>query len=238
LQEIDEDEFYPQPIPDRLILDEVEKSFSRSPISLDSTATINLLKKQLDHCCFSVEEVIKELIAFCRMQPRLPPGDKNWLLPQPLDLDECSSPQEVIDRLETLRATNSVADLAFAAYRDMSRTPWKPFIKAAMERNPVCVKGSQGMSIADAARKLSAMDAESIYSGKRMAQPDELWNYGRGDGLEKALCLMNIIKNRRPEDAIALEGDGEKIVVRHNKDEYAFTSAKNLEMPLASDFTT
>jgi hypothetical protein len=80
------------------------------------------------------------------------------------------------------------------------------------------------------------MESESIYDGKRMAQPDEVWNYGRGDGLEKALCLMNIIKNRRPDDSLVLKGDGKKIVVRHGNDEYAFTSEKALELPVDSDF--
>lgn len=236
LHEIDEDEFYPEPIPDRLVLDEVEKSIGRSPLSLDSSATIGRLKQQLDHCCFSVEKVIEELIEFCRIQPRLPAATKNWLPPRPLALDGLTSREDLIDRLESIRAVNPVADLAFAAYRDMSRSPWKPFVKAAMERNPVSISGAAGRDVADTARWLSAMESESIYDGKRMAQPDEVWNYGRGDGLEKALCLMNIIKNRRPDDSLVLKGDGKKIVVRHGNDEYAFTSEKALELPVDSDF--
>jgi hypothetical protein len=76
----------------------------------------------------------------------------------------------------------------------------------------------------------------SIYDGKRMAQPDEVWNYGRGDGLEKALCLMDILKARFPHDAVSLKGDGENIVVVHDKKEYGFVSGKDLEIPRESDF--
>jgi hypothetical protein len=69
-----------------------------------------------------------------------------------------------------------------------------------------------------------------------MAQPDEVWNYGRGDGLEKALCLMNILKARFPHDAVSLKGDAKNVVVVHDKKEYGFISVKGLEMPHESDF--
>jgi hypothetical protein len=203
---------------------------------LDSDATIELLKQQLDHCCFSVEEVVKDLVEFCRIRPRLPSSSKNWVPSSSIALDESFSREEIIDRLESLRLSNETVDMAFTAYRDMSRCPWKPFVKAALQRNPVCVLGSRDLDIAAIAQKLAAMDNQSIYDGKRMAQPDEVWNYGRGDGLEKAMCLMNIIKNRRPQDEIFLTGDGNKVAVRHNNAEYVFTSDKNLNVPVAADF--
>jgi hypothetical protein len=63
-----------------------------------------------------------------------------------------------------------------------------------------------------------------------------VWNFGRGDGLEKALCLVNILKSRRPGDLVSLDGDGKKIVVRSDGNEYVFTSEKDLELPVESDF--
>ena len=236
LHEIDEDEFYPEPIDNRLVLDDVEKFFNRGAVSLDSEATIASLKQQLDHCCFSVEEVVKELIEFCRIRPRLPSSSKKRVSSPPIALDESLSREAIIDRLESLRCVNETADLAFTAYRDMSRCPWKPFLKAALQRNPVCALGARGLDIAAIAQKLLTMDNQSIYDGKRMAQPDEVWNFGRGDGLEKALCLMNIIKNQRPGDEISLTGDGKKVVVRHDNTDYVFASDKNLTLPDASDF--
>ena len=80
------------------------------------------------------------------------------------------------------------------------------------------------------------MEGPSIYDGKRMAQPDEVWNYNRGDGLEKALCLMNVLKARFPHGSVSLKGDGRNIVVAHDKKEYGFVSEKGLEMPRESDF--
>ena len=37
------------------------------------------------------------------------------------------------------------------------------------------------------------MPDESIYDGKRLALPDEVWNFRRGDGIEKALLLADFI---------------------------------------------
>ncbi|HEX7510774.1 MAG TPA: hypothetical protein VF335_05710 [Chitinivibrionales bacterium] len=236
LHEIDEDEFYPQPVEGRLVLDEVEKFFLGKPVSLDSASVIDELKKHLDHCCFNVEKIMQELIAFCRIKPNLPGVGKQWSAPKALPLDGLTSSNDTIELLQTLRADNPVVDLAFAAYRDMSRTPWKPFVKAALERNPVCIAGFGNAPMADVARKLDALDNESIYDGKRMAQPDEVWNYGRGDGLEKALCLIDVIKNKRPHDTVSLQGDGKKVVVKFGNEEYAFTSGKGLELPVQNDF--
>jgi hypothetical protein len=236
LHEIDEDEFYPQPMEKRLMFDEVEKFFADNDVSLDSSSTIESLKKHLDHCCFDVEDVMKELTEFCRTNPRLPDDNKTWDDSQALAIGPSASREEIIAYLESVRAQNRVADLAFAAYRDMSNTPWKPFIKAAMERNPVCVEGTREMDIAQVRQKLDSMAGSSIYDGKRMAQPDEVWNYGRGDGLEKALCLMNILKARFPHDTVSLKSDGRNIAVVHDKKEYGFVSEKGLDMPQESDF--
>ena len=78
----------------------------------------------------------------------------------------------------------------------------------------------------------------SVYDGTRVAQPDEVWNYGRGDGLEKALCMMNIIRNRHPHENLRLKGDGRTVLVsREDGAEYAFESSKGLELPREEDFS-
>jgi hypothetical protein len=236
LHEIDEDEFYTEPIQNRLIFDEVERFFKSTSVSVDSAATIDLLKERLAHACFHVEDVMKELIDFCRMQPRLPSEEKRWLPPRPIAIDAAMAREAVVDYLESIRGRTTVADLAFTAYRDLSRSPWKPFLKAAMERNPVSVEAAKAMDIAAIAGRLSGMDNCSIYGGKRMAQPDEVWNYGRGDGLEKALCLMNVIKNRFPKGVVALKGVGKNVAVAFKGADYAFTTEKGVELPVETDF--
>jgi len=137
--------------------------------------------------------------------------------------------------LERQRAGNPTVDLAFTAMRDLKRSAWKPFMKAALERNPVSLAASYTLDMAQAAGKLAAMENSSIYDGTRVAQPDEVWNYGRGDGLEKAICLLNIAKAKAPQGNARIEGDEASVVVRCAGREFRFVSDKGLSPPAESD---
>lgn len=237
LHEIDEDEFYTSPIPNRIILNELESFFKNNDLPVDCSDTVEKLKSYLRHSCYNVEEVINDLVNFCRIEPRLPSTDKKVVKTDPIKLDGLNDRERVIEYLKSIRTTHPIADLTFMTYRDMKLAPWKPFIKAAFERNPVCLEGSKNLTIDTIAAKLKEMNDQSIYDGTRMAQPDEVWNYNVGDGLEKALCLMSILKNRLPEDdAVSLEGDGKMVVVRVNNKEYQFKTDKNLPLPTDDDF--
>lgn len=236
LHEIDEDEYYPNPLPNRIVLDEIQAFFEQNNVTIDRGMDIEKLKSHLHHSCLNVEELIADLIRFCKTEPRLPDTGKKWRGGESIEIDESWTREQVVDHLDSIRATHPIADLAFMAYRDMTRAPWKPFLKAAMERNPVSINGSADLSVDRVAKKLWTMDNTSIYEGPRPAQPDEVWNFGRGDGLEKALCLMNIMKARAPEDAIVLEGDGKTVCVRGLAGEYRFDRSKEIPLPQAEEF--
>ncbi len=237
LHEIDEDEFYTEPMADRVLLDELEEFFKNNPVSVDSPLNIRRLSEHLHHRCYNVEEVVEDLLSFCRTEPRLPGEGKQWVPGRPIEIDGLDSREGVRAYLESVRGDIPVADLAFTAYRDMRRVPWKPFLKAALERNPVSAEGAAAMEIAEVFRMLHAMPAESIYDGSRMAQPDEVWNFGRGDGLEKAVCLMNIIRNRRPGHECRLEGERGTVRLRmeHGR-EFVFETRKRVALPNPDDF--
>jgi hypothetical protein len=238
IHEIDEDEFYASPLPDRIMLDEIELFFKENRISVKDSCDMNKLKEHLHHSCWNVDDVIGELLQFCKTDPRLPQENKHWIPPKPIELDGLSSREEIIAYLDSLRQSNETADLAFMAYRDMHKAPWKPFLKAALERNPVCVQGSSALDISQLYQKLTALDNSSIYDGARMGQPDEVWNYGRGDGLEKAICILNIIRRRNPQEDVRLKGDGRTVLVcREDGTEFGFVSEKNLELPREEDLS-
>ncbi len=236
LHEIDEDEYYPDPLPDRIVLDEIQSFFEQNNVTIDRGMDIEKLKSHLHHRCLNVEEVIADLVHFCKTEPRLPDTGKKWHGGQSIEIDESWSREEVVAYLDSIRTTHPIADLAFMAYRDMTRAPWKPFLKAAFERNPVSIGASADLTIDRVAEKLWTMDNESIYEGPRPAQPDEVWNFGRGDGLEKALCLMNIMRARAPEDAVVFEGDEKTVCVRGSAGEYRFDRSKEIPLPAAKDF--
>ncbi|MBN1981027.1 MAG: hypothetical protein JW795_05825, partial [Chitinivibrionales bacterium] len=237
MHEIDEDEYYTAPLPDRLMLNELEDFFRNNQLPVDDPATITQLKSTLHHSCYSVENVIHDLIKFCKTEPQLPGTDKEWVNSPAITLDNTESREQTIARIESLRGTSTVADLAFTCYRDMTRAPWKPFLKAALSRNPVCIVGSADLSLDQIHTKLQQMEDQSIYDSTRLAQPDEVWNFNRGDGFEKALCFMNILKHRNKESEIIFDADMPRIIIKEkNGPEYEFKTNKQIPPPKPQDF--
>ena len=97
-------------------------------------------------------------------------------------------------RLRAIRGANRAAALAPYAGHELGETESSPFAKAALERSPVS-KAALGAADPDAAiARIAALGDESMYDGaSRLAQPDEVWNFGTGDGLEKCLLAANIL---------------------------------------------
>ena len=134
---------------------------------------------------------------------------------------------EIAQRLDALRTTNRAAALAPYAARELAITEEGPFIQAALQRNPVSrfafrdaskIGGTSKTGMADASSALSriaALPNESIYDDpSRLAQPDEVWNFGRGDGLEKCLLAANILGGTeiRIDNNTATLLDGERTI--------------------------
>lgn len=113
---------------------------------------------------------------------------------EPLGLTPDMGFGEIRDRLEAIRATNRAAALAPYAAHDLAATEHAPFVKAALERSPVSRAALAPLPASEALRRIDALAPESIYDGPaRLAQPDEVWNFSRGDGLEKCLLAANIV---------------------------------------------
>jgi hypothetical protein len=179
----------------------------------------------------NAEACVRELAAFLRVQPRLPDSSKQYQTIEPIKIDPQWSREQIIDYLESIRDRNITADLAFYAYRDMTRCDWRPFIRAAIERCPVSIDKYAEDGIDQVYNQLNALSNESIYDGPRLAQPDEVVNYNTGDGVEKAFTLANILHQRQPDTAIQIHIDNDKAVVKANK-EYAFNSSKGLKQTI------
>lgn len=152
------------------------------------------------------------------VEPRLPDASRVTFLSEdePLALTPEMDRLEVFDRLEALRKTNRAAALAPYAGHELSKTECAPFVNAALERSPVSKSALAGLPESEVVAKVAALPGESIYDGtSRLAQPDEVWNFGRGDGLERCLLAANAIGG----DEIAVEGcaatlykDGREVV--------------------------
>jgi len=197
LDDIDEDEYYCELIEGRIPLNDFESFFMKAHIDLTQEKDRQILAREFTCYNANAAAIVEDIRAFTHTKPRLPDtGEKTFTATEPIQIDTKMSRNEVITYLEGIRPTNPVADLAFYAARDLTRTDWRPFVKAAIERNPVCIESAEKLSDEEVIQKLTDMTSESIYDDTHVAQPDEVWNYDRGDGLERALCLATIWKNR------------------------------------------
>ena len=113
-----------------------------------------------------------------------------------MDIHTGQTRNEILELVNLKASENELALLSLYSYRQMDKIDWRPFLKAALERNPVSLEGSKGNSLlTEAYSMISALPNSSVYDSKRVALPDEVWNFGRGDGIEKAICLANFLFN-------------------------------------------
>jgi len=70
---------------------------------------------------------------------------------------------------------------------------------------------------------------ESIYEGSGLAMPDEVVNYQRGEGTEKAITFVNIAKSRYLD--IIREQQDKKIILKIQNRRYEFPMTKKLIIP-------
>ena len=113
---------------------------------------------------------------------------------EPLALTPDMDYAAVSARLRTIRDTNRAAALAPYAGHELGETEPAPFVKAALERSPVSKAALGSVDSNTVISRIAALGDESIYDGtSRLAQPDEVWNFGTGDGLEKCLLAANIL---------------------------------------------
>ncbi len=250
LAEVSDDDFVPYEIPGRIRCDKLDEFIHKQKVDVskpDSRAAlkcqpvpINLeievrspdsrtaLKSFVEPVIPDAQEFVDKLADFVHIEANLPALDKNFRTAGVIKIGVEQSREQIIDYLQGLRRSNTTADLAFYAYRDMQSCDWEPLIKAVVERNPVSIKMAEAMSVEQVYAQLKEMENTSIYDGKRLAQPDEVANYKTGDGLEKAFLLANIIHQRNPEQDIEIVCDKNEVILK-GAEKYLFESAKGLE---------
>jgi hypothetical protein len=172
---------------------------------------------------------MEDLRKFVHTIPRLPSSNKVFSPSCPVTLSTTLTRDDIIKVLSSLRNQSVTADLAFYAGRQMDSCDWKPFLKAAFERNPVSVDYFREMEMDQVYLVLSSWPDESIYEGNGLAMPDEVVNFRRGEGIEKAITFINIAKSRHLE--IAAEQRDKKIIVKIDHQKFEFPVTKNLVVP-------
>ncbi len=231
LDEIDEYDFYTEPIADRIQLNKLSDYLKNNPISHFDDESMKGLADKID-CTNDMTRkmsVIEGLVDFVHLDPELPDvGNKQFNGPGPIEIKPSMKREEIITYLSGIRTKHTVADLAFYASRDLAVTDWNPFLKAAFERNPVIIDATKELPDDDLVSLLQGLPNESIYDSTRIAQPDEVWNFQRGDGLERAIALADVWKIRYPEEPIELAASENEVVIKRSQQEVRFASNKGL----------
>jgi len=232
LDEIDEYDFYAEPVADRIQLNKLSDYLKNNPISHFDDESMKGLADKID-CTKDMTRkmsVIEGLVDFVHLDPELPDTTgKQFKTPGPIALKPGMPREDVIEYLSGIRSSHMIADLAFYATRDLAVTDWQPFLKAALERNPVIIDATGELADDALIQALQDLPNESIYDGSRLAQPDEVWNFRRGDGLERAIALADVWKSRYPDTQVRLEADGNDVTLSLGDQSIAFISAKALE---------
>ncbi len=232
LGEIEMSEFKSGLLGNRMIINDLEEYTRENTIDLTNPDHLKQFESQFKEGCAESRTIIDAITRFAIVEPRLPDEGKVTFTPyeEPLGIETDMEREEIIRRLEDIRPKNEMAEMAFYVYRDLNRSEVEPFIKAAVERNPVSVSKTEELSYADVKCDLDRMPNISIYDGDgRLAQPDEVWNFHRGDGAEKALLMADVIRNREPEAGLRIKIEPETALLFAGKQTYRFATAKNLK---------
>jgi hypothetical protein len=228
LDEFDDDDLFRSPLDNRAIFEELAAHLPRQ--ALFSILDLAPIKDQIQNLLPDVDRFLDDFFAFCKIEPHLPilqPDQALSTIPSMrIDLSHDQSRLDITQYLESIRHANETADLAFYAARDLKRSSLVPFLYAAVVRNPVSIDGCKYLTDDAVVLEIERFYPESIYEDTRLAQPDEVWNFRRGDGLERLICVANILSARHPDAAIHLEPAGDSLRLRVGSREYLATSTK------------
>lgn len=228
LAEVDSEEFQYDPIPGKIMLNEVElflKLNKDSDLQTIETEFTKNFPTEHEDC---VKRMFTDIREFTITEPKLPSTDRSFVTESYPKLSVTDSRDDIVRRIRELAGVSEMALLALYAYREMELTDWRPFVKAAIERNPVCHIPLGGKSPDEIFDIISNLTNSSVYDSGRMAQPDEVWNFGRGDGAEKAFLMADAIIHNDPDTEVTVLLAGELVSLRHNGKDYNFSSAKGL----------
>jgi hypothetical protein len=233
LCEMEEEDFYLQPIDARFILSSDDEILKQQPYVDFLKDLLSKFPKLSENKSF-----INDFKKFVHTVPRLPGTKKIFSSSPPhfLNISPSQTREEIIDYLSTLRHPASsiqypaspTVDLAFYAGRFMDSCDWEPFLKAAFERNPVSVAFFKDCLLPNAYCLLNEWPNESIYDGNRLALPDEVVNYRHGDGIEKALVIINLIRSRNKGNEIHFTVHDMRVSIRSGQETFHFETKKTI----------
>jgi len=215
------------------MLNEIESIFTDGKERKFEEFRADFMKSVGDISEFILGLMFDDLQNFIFTNPDIPGTDKIFLNPQiPVILPD-DSREKITGTITDLAEKSETALLAMYVYRQMDRIDWVPFVKASIERNPVCFTDLNGSSVKEVYENLTKLADESIYDGNRLALPDEVWNFRRGDGIEKAFLLADFVVQKNPDASLLIEIMKEKVILKYENEDYIFASLKSFRKSIA-----
>lgn len=227
VNEIEGDEFHLSPFYGKIMLNDIEDIFCD-----DRGCSLDEFRAEFNRFACGVsdallDEMFAELENFTITEPRLPDSEKFYTSVEIPSITTENTREEIIRSVTGLTAQSEMALLTMYVYRQMDIIDWIPYIKASLERNPVCFSELEPMLVDEVYGILKKLPNQSIYDGNRLALPDEVWNFRRGDGLEKALLLADFIGMKYPGANLQIEISDFRVVLRYRTEEYPFSSSRD-----------
>ena len=229
VKEIEGDDFHLSPIQWKIMLNDIEAILDKHSGKSLKEIENEFIKKTGTEYEEVIREMFIELNDFIFTDPKIPDPEKNFLYTDRLEITNENSREDIIDLITSKQEDSETARLALYVFRDMDKIDWRPFIKASIERNPVSFSDLNEKNNYEVYSLLKQLPDESIYEGNRLALPDEVWNFRRGDGIEKALLLADFLLHKDRLSTIAIEIEHKNVLLTAGSHEFRFTSRKNLE---------
>ncbi|MBO7201075.1 MAG: hypothetical protein J6V54_06760 [Bacteroidales bacterium] len=217
-----------EPYKNSFLINDFEHFISKNNIPSTALAKDYLLKSASSNEQYNcITDIFTKIEEFIKTDPKLPSANKIYDNITPLKISPSMNRNDIISYLESMKEINPVADLAFYSYRKIdSIEQWYPFLMAAWQRNPVSLQGLENKTLEERYYILNEMNNQSIYEEhNRLAQPDEVWNFGTGDGLEKIILLANTLINNDSCDHFTISIKNNKATLIVNKTSFTFNTS-------------
>ncbi|MBK9389227.1 MAG: hypothetical protein IPN68_03195 [Bacteroidetes bacterium] len=228
VKEIEGDEFHLSPIQGKLFLNDVEAIIDSLKGKNPEDIKNEVIRASDPAFNMVLDELFTELKDFIFTDPKLPDPEKNYSDSFRHSFSINDSRELIIQKISESTEISEVSLLAQYVYRDMERIDWETIYQSCNERNPVCFNDLAGKSINQIYEILKNLPEESVYEGNRLALPDEVWNFKRGDGIEKAILLADIILKTESSSVIKIVIENETVMLELSGQNIISIQEKNL----------
>jgi hypothetical protein len=229
IKEIEGDEFHLSPVQGKILLNDIEEMLDEFDERDLKEVEEEFIKRTGSEQAGIIHEMFRELKDFISTDPRIPDPSKKYLSAKGPVITTENTREEIINEIISLAEESELCMLTLYTFRQMDVIDWLPFVKASIERNPVCLEGLKGKTVPEAFEILNSLPDKSIYGGMRLALPDEVWNFRKGDGIEKAFLLADYILLKDNSFPVVILIDKKKVTVRYEENNYYFRSEKKIE---------